>query len=480
MHADWGIRPVVRKPQKTVTRERLEAMISELERQEVRKLPPESELMQLLDVGRNTLRGAVGELEQEGRIERIQGKGTYISLRQDVLRFANWMAAETPSPDALPRVIEGFHAINPTTLIESVGLPYRNYLSGMQGLIRDHETPDVLLLTPYWLQQLHRAGVLRSLDDLVSPENVNRRYTNDIEACRDKDKLYALNWTLAPLVLYYNKHVMRQAGLDPERPPRTLEELEQTACYVQDNTDERTYGICLPFDPYEPNFMWLYVFLLSFEGGFTDAVGNIIIDGDRNRNALQWLRSLVARAGTPTRKTVHDTRILFSTDHVAFIIDGPYGRAFYRSIGNKEFGKDYGVHTVPVGTSNRSETVLLTHALAISNQCHHPDKAYKWIEYLTTNREVAEVYFGETGLVPAVRNVLHDRFFTEDEFAGTLIQQIETAGIGPVRHELFGPSLPFMMQVLSEIVLGERELDEGMTFLNSILEIIARSRSMLA
>ena len=41
------------------------------------------------------------------------------------------------------------------------------------------------------------------------------------------DKLWAMPISLAVPLLYYNKVAFREVGLDPEKPPKDLEELQE-------------------------------------------------------------------------------------------------------------------------------------------------------------------------------------------------------------------------------------------------------------
>ena len=43
------------------------------------------------------------------------------------------------------------------------------------------------------------------------------------------DRTYGLAVTTNTNFLVYNKRIFREAGLDPERPPRTIEELDAAA-----------------------------------------------------------------------------------------------------------------------------------------------------------------------------------------------------------------------------------------------------------
>lgn len=75
-------------------------------------LPPEALLSELLGVSRNTLRQALGQLEQEGVVERVQGRGTFFTSEQQrqsrhhlaALAFVSPQLREGPYPS----LIEGF------------------------------------------------------------------------------------------------------------------------------------------------------------------------------------------------------------------------------------------------------------------------------------------------------------------------------------------------------------------------------------
>ncbi|NIR02910.1 MAG: extracellular solute-binding protein, partial [Gemmatimonadales bacterium] len=53
-----------------------------------------------------------------------------------------------------------------------------------------------------------------------------------------RGRMYALPTTPASLALHWNKRLFREAGLDPERPPRTLEELDRYADLLTTRDEE--------------------------------------------------------------------------------------------------------------------------------------------------------------------------------------------------------------------------------------------------
>ena len=52
--------------------------------------------------------------------------------------------------------------------------------------------------------------------------NISGYYTFD-------DKLYSMPFNSSNPILYYNKDLFKDAGLDPESPPKTFEELKVAA-----------------------------------------------------------------------------------------------------------------------------------------------------------------------------------------------------------------------------------------------------------
>ena len=458
----------------------LEKLIFQLKQERKNVLPTELELAEKFHVSRNTVRRAVGELEKEGVVQRIRGKGTFIHNESVHISFANWVSAEFDAERFLDRLRGDFQKHHGSLKIKNLVIPYRAYLQSIFNLALQGEFPDVVQITPFWLRRLQQFNLFLPLGKYISHSIVKRRYAKAIQLGRIGEEIFALNWTLCPLVLYYNKAVMEKAGLDPDLPPRTLEELAEMSIRVNESKHDNLYGICLPLDSFEINFMIICTFFLSFRGGFTDPIGNIVIDSAENIRALTWLKEMYQRGGVKKENSIDGTRLLFAADQLAFMIDGPYGRGNIRQLSGLGAGFDsrYGVTAVPIGPSGKSENILLSHALAISRHSRNPNRAYQWIEYLSTNEQNARFYFKEFGMIPCNRDVLHKPFFFSDPFASVLIRQIETATVDPIEHPLFFRILPFLQHAIAEVILHDADPASSLAFVRRTIPIIKQAHAL--
>ena len=74
-----GVVPVLKKNLSQSAKENLRTYLNQLQRKNVKKLPPETELAKMLSVSRATIRQALDDLEREGLLLRIHGRGTFLN-----------------------------------------------------------------------------------------------------------------------------------------------------------------------------------------------------------------------------------------------------------------------------------------------------------------------------------------------------------------------------------------------------------------
>lgn len=95
--------------------------------------------------------------------------------------------------------------------------------------------PDIAGLYDQNIAQFAALDALEPLDDLAAEHGITSAHYKKVfwEACRYEGRLYGLVSSAFDLALFYNKRIMRERadelrarGLDPDRPPQTIDELD--------------------------------------------------------------------------------------------------------------------------------------------------------------------------------------------------------------------------------------------------------------
>ncbi|HEX4054401.1 MAG TPA: extracellular solute-binding protein [Tepidisphaeraceae bacterium] len=138
--------------------------------------------------------------------------------------------------------------------------------------------PDIAGLFDVNLVQFAAMGALEPLEDLARQHGITASYYKPVywKGCNYNGHLWGLVSTPTVVALFYNKRILhenaaalRAAGLDPDRAPRSIDELDR---YARVLTIQGSNGrvIRAGFLPMEPNWYVNYI-CYWFGGNFWDA-----------------------------------------------------------------------------------------------------------------------------------------------------------------------------------------------------------------
>ncbi len=207
-----------------------------------------------------------------------------------------------------------------------------------------------------------------------------------------RGRIYGLVTTPSTVALHWNKTMFREAGLDPERPPRTLAELDEFARRLT-RKDPATGSILQAgFLPQEPGW-WLWANPLWFGGSFVDAGGEISIGRDKaNQAALRWLRGYTDEYGRDALQrfvsgfgTFGSPQSAFFNGKVAMVLQGVWLNNYIRQFAP---GMDYGVAAWPSVREGEYGgapfTVADADMIVIPRGAKHQKEAWEFIRYLSS------------------------------------------------------------------------------------------------
>jgi multiple sugar transport system substrate-binding protein len=252
--------------------------------------------------------------------------------------------------------------------------------------------------------------------------------------------------------LYWNKDLFKQAGLDPETPPKTWAEELEMAKTVKEKTGVPGFGLSAKtFDNTMHQFLhWVY----TNDGRILDDDGNVVMDSPQVLAALEAYKAMVPYAEEgPTAYEQNEVRAIWLDGKVA-MIQAAVGAA-YRA---DEAKMNWGVAPLPLGPDAKGEgTLLITDSLAVFKGTGVEEKATEFAKYITSP-QVQEEYegAGAAGLTPLRPSPAVDKLLAEKPFWKPFIDGIQFGGPEPLLTDYKGFQNA-MIAMVQSVVTGDAE-----------------------
>ena len=250
--------------------------------------------------------------------------------------------------------------------------------------------------------------------------------------------------------LYWNKDLFAEAGLDPDTPPATWEEVISAAKAVTENTDSAGFGlVAKTFDNTMHQFLhWVY----TNNGQIIDDEGNIVLNSPEVLVALEAYKTLVPYSEEgPTAYEQNEVRAIFLDGGVS-MIHASIGAV--SRLGDTDI--NWGVANLPLGPEAQGPgTLLITDSLAVFSGTGVGDQAISLAKYLTAPA-AQEEYDLNAGLTPLRPSATIDALVAEKPYWAPYIEGIEYGGPEPLFTD-YRAFQNIMIEMVQSVVTGAAE-----------------------
>lgn len=336
------------------------------------------------------------------RVDRTPQELAALADGRTVITF--WDRHTGHEHEARNALFDEFNASQDKIFVRSVAIGYNSTMEKILTATAGGAPPDICSIDSSLVAQLAPQGVFLPVDDVMAE-------TPSLA----ESEIYPHVWNLihfdghtwgVPLVtdaycLIWNKAAFRRAGLDPERPPETLAELEEYAAKL---TVRLPSGVIeqmgfLPWLPWDLSHMWGALFGGDWYNPVTDRVE--LTQQPALADAFRWQQSFTidpaakvqkAYAMSPERVTAFSKGIgdYFSANNpfysgkVAMITEGEWQVTF---IPKYAPGLEWGVAPIPqpegIPRRGYSPTVIMD---TIPATARHPEEAKAFLAWFSSPR----------------------------------------------------------------------------------------------
>jgi len=391
---------------------------------------------------------------------------------QVTLRFMTWYFGEEPAATALRTLLKSYQGTNPHVRIVEDNVTSAERVTKFSTQMEAGQGPDIYMDSNRNSLFLISKGYCANLDPYAAQvPGLKDRFPKGILADftgRD-GKLYFVPYAIGPVALVYNDRMWRAAGLDPDKPPKTWEELADDAAKL---TKGGRYGIAL-FGKGDGSSVWRLSYWWMTNGAN-------VLNRDGTHAAMNtpefieavkfWASLYKDRKVTPPstpQNSFGENNALFAGEVVGMVQSGVWQFGVTEKM-NPALRGHIRVALMPV----RKVSVAAgggDDALCISAKSKSQREAFDLLNFLTTTAAGVTVWKIH-GKFPANLKALTHRDVQNDPLAKAW-KPILPLSRSAVRHER-APEIYEVLGVMMQEVLTGKSVEEAVKAANDKIEAI--------
>lgn len=262
----------------------------------------------------------------------------------------------------------------------------QDYYTKIQTTLAGGTAPDLFWLSQEWIAGFAADGALLDITDYLDADDpavhpaadVDDYYEQVFKTATYEGRVYGLPWIAQPVVLYFNRGLFDEAGMDYPTMDWTWDIFEQAAADLTmdldgDGTNDQ-WGFTMNGWPPPQMFVW-------------QAGGEVIasdlsaspVDSPEAIQAFQFYADMIYDdVHTPPEATIQEQGFgeMFKANNIAMFMGGAADDL------DRVEGLDVGVIAVPSGPAGR-DTFAWNASTVIAAQTEHPELAYEALVALT-------------------------------------------------------------------------------------------------
>ncbi|GAO08417.1 extracellular solute-binding protein [Streptomyces lydicamycinicus] len=257
-----------------------------------------------------------------------------------------WDTSNDAEKATYRKLAEGFQKEHPKVHVKYVNVPFgdanakfKNAAGGNSG------APDVMRTEVAWVADFANLGYLAPLDGTPALDKTDDYLPQAVGSTKFKGKTYAAPQVIDTLGLFYNKKLLKDAGVEV---PKTFDELAKAAKKIKSKTGATALYL-RGDDPY-----WFLPYLYGEGGDMVNARDKVVeIDDGAGVRAFKTIKDLVDSKAAVTDATDGQENQLkaLKDGTVAMAVDGPWDIEGARAGKAFKDKKNLGVAPVPGGST---------------------------------------------------------------------------------------------------------------------------------
>lgn len=374
---------------------------------------------------------------------------------------------------AVKSAVEKYNEQNDKVEIKVVEQPATQMADQLSLALSSNEAPDIVSLDCTKVPYFASIGAFADISDKYEALEYKDEFSEGMIKSGQLDgKTYALPFAPDVSVLLFNKDHYLEAGLDPENPPKTWDELIE---YSQKLTTEDRYGYVYSGSDAGGTVFTFMPYVWNNGGEILSEDGKTcMLDMENSIEALSMFNDLInTYKVTPPSVTTYswsEAVDAFLTGKASQIVLG--SAAIYSFISGEYGDMNWGACLCPKGPNGTDYASFSGgDSIGITSQCENVDAAWDFIQY-SLSEEVQVDELAKGGVLPARSSFFDNEYFNSTPEYQIMKEALEV-GHTPVSlkyDEMYVPILEAMQKCLNGEKTPEQAFTEATEAINKIMQ----------
>lgn len=378
-----------------------------------------------------------------------------------------WNVFTGSDGDILREIVDNYNKTNTDNIqIQMDIMPNDQLQQKLPAAIATGTAPDFVLFGVENIAPYVSNDSLEDISDFWDVTGVDKSniLENVLELSHVDGKLYGTPMQYNVSYLYWNKDLFKEAGLDPEKAPATLDELTEYAVKLT-NPEKNQFGLALPTNVTYMQFLWA-------NGGDADDpdTNTNLLNSEENLKTLEWLQDLtVNKKVSPSSITGPEADTMLQAGQVAMYMSGPW-----QINGLRAQGIDFGIAPCAAGSAGAfSPAGGCSYVIPKGTEESHKLAAYKFMQYWLTD-DVLKEWSQRNGFPVWSKTLMEDPEIQGDEVLSAISKATEIGRSYNLGYSLASQidndvMIPLFEKVMTGAATPEDALKEASAAMDSVL-----------
>lgn len=331
-----------------------------------------------------------------------------------------WHAMSGTGQKALEKIVDDYNNSQDKVHVDAVFQgSYEESIVKFKAVSGTKEIPDLVQMNDVSTSFMYRSGSIIPVSDFIAKDkDFEEGKLEDVllNYYRINDKLYSMPFNSSTAILVYNKDAFREAGLDPEKAPKSYKEIEEYSRKLIKKNESGAidrYGFSII------SYAWFIEQLLANDN-------SLYVDEENGRNGnnptkvmygeklpviLNWMQNMnKEKLAVNYGREWNSTRSAFNSGKVAMFLDSSAGLTAV--IQNSDF--EVGTAFIPNESGNFNGSVIGGASLWItdSKNTAKEEAAWDFVKY-AVSKDTQAFWSSSTGYFPVNKEAYETELMQE-------------------------------------------------------------------